>query len=93
MKYGIIVISLYLQREKILMVFIRPRILRSEKDEFNATSAKYSDTRQEQLNLSRFQESFDQLDRKTVLQPLADADLPRPFCQTAQCKSAAMMTK
>lgn len=79
--------------KKILMVFIRPSILRTENDGFNVTSGKYSDTRQAQIDIERFQEQFNQKDRATVLKPLYEADLPKPFCQTAQCKSAALMTK
>ena len=81
------------REKKILMVFIRPSILKTEKDEYNVTTEKYSDTRLEQIKIERFQEQFDQRDRNTVLKPLYEADLPKPFCQTASCKAQAMMTK
>jgi general secretion pathway protein D len=81
------------REKKILMVFIRPTILKTEKDEYNVTTGKYSDTRLEQIKIERFQEQFDQRDRDTVLKPLYEADLPKPFCQTPQCKAQAMMTK
>ena len=79
--------------KKILMVFIRPMILRSEKDGLDVSSAKYSDAREEQLNIQRFQEQFNAKDQSATLRPLYEADLPKPFCQTAQCKAAALTTK
>jgi general secretion pathway protein D len=79
--------------KKILMVFIRPMILRSEKDGLDVSSAKYSDAREEQLNIQRFQEQFNAKDQSATLRPLYEADLPKPFCQTAQCKAAALSTK
>lgn len=81
------------REKKILMVFIRPTILKTEKDEYNVTTGKYSDTRLEQIKIERFQEQFNQRDRDTVLKPLHEADLPKPFCQTAQCKAQVMTTK
>lgn len=81
------------REKKILMVFIRPTILKTEKDEYNVTTGKYSDTRLEQIKIERFQEQFDQRNRDTVLKPLYEADLPKPFCQTPQCKAQATMTK
>lgn len=84
------------REKKILMVFIRPSILRTGKDEYNVTSEKYSDTRQEQLKVQRFQETFVQRDRDAVLKPMREADLPIPFCKAGQpCSKtqAQMMTK
>ncbi len=67
------------REKKVLMVFIRPVILRTEASTVNVSGAKYNDTRLEQLNISRAQEAFDPKNRDSVLKPLTQAKLPRPF--------------
>ena len=67
------------REKKVLMVFIRPVILRTEANTVRVSGAKYDDTRREQLAISRAQESFNQLNRDSVLKPLNNAKLPRPF--------------
>lgn len=67
------------REKKVLMVFIRPIILRTEAGTVNVSGAKYNDTRLEQLAIARAQESFNQNNRDTVLKPLKNAKLPKPF--------------
>ncbi|MDX2345559.1 MAG: secretin N-terminal domain-containing protein [Legionella sp.] len=67
------------REKKVLMVFIRPVILRTEANTINVSGAKYNDTRIEQLAISRSQEEFNQHNRDMVLKPLTQAKLPRPF--------------
>lgn len=67
------------REKKILMVFIRPVILRTEDNVLQVSGAKYNDARLEQLLISRSQESFDSHNKDTVLPPLHNAQLPKPF--------------
>jgi len=67
------------REKKILMVFIRPVILRTEANTLQVSGAKYNDARLEQLDISRAQESFNRHDKDTVLPALNNAVLPRPF--------------
>ena len=67
------------REKKVLMVFIRPLILRTEANTVYVSGAKYNDTRLEQLNISRSQEAFDPRNSDSVLKPLREAKLPRPF--------------
>lgn len=66
------------REKKVLMVFIRPGIIRNEHDEIQVTGSKYNDTRQTELDFIR-NEDYDPHDRKTVLKPLESANLPKPF--------------
>lgn len=72
--------------KKVLMVFIRPTILNTEATAVNVSGAKYNDMRLEQLNISRAQETFNQKNQETILKPLNNAHLPRPFKQKAYTK-------
>jgi general secretion pathway protein D len=74
------------REKKILMVFIRPVILRTEASTVNLSGGKYNDTRLEQLAISRAQESFDQANRDTILKPLKIEKLPKPFNYSKQSK-------
>ncbi|MDF1646065.1 MAG: secretin N-terminal domain-containing protein [Legionellaceae bacterium] len=74
------------REKKVLMVFIRPVILQSEASTVNVSGAKYNDTRLEQLSIARSQESFNQKNKDTVLKPLKDAKLPKPFKQEKRQK-------
>lgn len=70
------------QREKkVLMVFIRPHILNTDKDAMEFTGAKYNHVRQDQLDVARFQEEYRKSDMATVAVPWSQADLPKPFCR------------
>lgn len=70
------------QREKkVLMVFIRPHILKSDKDVLEFTGAKYNHVRQDQLDIARFQEEYRKSDMATVAAPWSQATLPKPFCR------------
>ena len=66
------------REKKVLMVFIRPRILRTEQDATQMTGGKYDDLREYQLNWLRTQK-YDERNNQTVLAPLKAADLPIPF--------------
>ena len=70
-----------LREKKVLMVFIRPCILKSELDNVQMTGGKYNDIRQTQLDWLRTQE-FNPQNKKTVLPPLQLSNLPKPFSRT-----------
>ena len=57
--------------KRVLMVFIKPIILRNEKDNLQATGGKYNHVRQYQLDWLRSQEIYDQSNNETVLPPLS----------------------
>jgi len=65
--------------KKVLMVFIRPKILRNERDGLQVTSGKYHDVRQTELAFTHDQEEYDARNKRTVLPPLHSAKLPQPF--------------
>ncbi|KTC67897.1 type II protein secretion LspD [Legionella birminghamensis] len=67
------------REKRVLMVFIRPIILRNPRDSFSVTGGKYNDLRQYQLDSLRQQESFHQSDDEIVLPALSGAELPKPF--------------
>jgi general secretion pathway protein D len=69
------------REKKVLMVFIRPHILRSERDTLNATGAKYNELRQEQLAMLR-KEQYNEHNRDSLLRPWHLNELPRPFAPT-----------
>ena len=71
------------REKKILMVFIRPCILRSEQDTVQVTGGKYNALRQYQLDWLRSQE-YNPENSQTVLAPLHTAPLPRPFAGPPQ---------
>jgi general secretion pathway protein D len=66
------------REKRVLMVFIRPIILRNERDSLQVSGAKYNDIRQYQLDWLRTQQ-FDETSDDTVLPPLTQAELPKPF--------------
>lgn len=66
--------------KKVLMVFIRPHILRTEHDALQVTGGKYNHLRQDQLNIGRSQESYTPYINKTIVPPLHTSALPKPFC-------------
>ncbi|MFZ4077151.1 MAG: type II secretion system secretin GspD [Legionellaceae bacterium] len=67
------------REKKILMVFIRPVILRTEDNGLHVTGTKYADTREAQLAIARDQDQYNAFDQKTVLPALRNATLPKPF--------------
>lgn len=67
------------REKRVLMVFIKPIILRNEREDLQVTGEKYNDVRQYQLDWLRSQEAFEQADIETVAPPLTQARLPRPF--------------
>ncbi len=73
--------------KKVLMVFIRPHILRTEHDAVEVTGGKYNHVRQDQLDIARSQEQYDPYNNKTIVPPLHQSALPKPFA------SSRMMTK
>lgn len=66
------------REKKVLMVFIKTSILRSEHDALNATGTKYNDTRQVELEMLREHE-YDPHNADSLLKPLRSAELPMPF--------------
>ncbi|HAU1151391.1 TPA: type II protein secretion LspD [Legionella pneumophila] len=77
--------------KRVLMVFIKPIILRNERDNLHVTGEKYNYVRQYQLDWLRSQEAFEQTDDETVLPPLTQGNLPVPFSKPPQYSSK--MTK
>ncbi|WP_058534881.1 GspD family T2SS secretin variant LspD [Legionella saoudiensis] len=71
--------SIHTRDKRVLMVFIKPIILRNERDTVNATDQRYNHTRQYQLDWLRSEEAYLQSNNSTVLPALKRADLPRPF--------------
>lgn len=80
------------REKKVLMVFIRPCILRTEKDSQQATNGKYNNVRQTELNFVR-NEDFNPANQNTVLQPLKTAELPRPFTRPPRRPNLLMKSK
>ncbi|HAT1972116.1 GspD family T2SS secretin variant LspD [Legionella pneumophila serogroup 1] len=72
--------------KRVLMVFIKPIILRNERDNLHVTGEKYNYVRQYQLDWLRSQEAFEQTDDETVLPPLTQGNLPVPFSSPPQSK-------
>jgi general secretion pathway protein D len=65
--------------KRVLMIFIRPVILRSERDAVEISGAKYNDIRQYELQMLR-QEPYTKGNEGMILPPLTQAELPKPFC-------------
>lgn len=70
--------SIDTHEKRVLVVFIRPTILRSENDNLIVSGAKYNDMRQTELNEFR-DDNYDKRNKLTILPPLATAQLPKPF--------------
>lgn len=68
------------REKKVLMVFIRPIILKNEDNNLQVSGSKYFDVRQTQLDFVRNQEEYRDNNKETVLPPLQTAVLPKPFC-------------
>ncbi|MDP3267753.1 MAG: GspD family T2SS secretin variant LspD [Legionella sp.] len=84
--------------KRVLMVFIKPIILRNERENLQVTGEKYNDVRQYQMDWLRSQEEYEQSDNQTLLPPLTQADLPLPFASppasiTTPAVPSHLMTK
>lgn len=66
------------REKRVLMVFIRPIIIRNEKSGYEVTGGKYNNLREYQLEWLRRQE-FHKNNKDVVLPALTRATLPRPF--------------
>lgn len=69
------------REKKVLMVFIRPIILKTEQQTLHVTGSKYQDIRQYQLDYIREQEEYNEKNNDSLLPPLHETHLPKPFCQ------------
>ena len=79
------------QREKkVLMVFIRPHILKNEHDVLDFTGKKYNHMRHDQLDIARFQEEYNKTDANTVAPAWHQSRLPKPFCKKSKLAAAKM---
>jgi general secretion pathway protein D len=72
------------REKKVLMVFIRPHILRTEQDAQYVTGGKYNHVREDELNIARSQEQYNPYDKATIAPPWHRSTLPKPFCRTTQ---------
>jgi general secretion pathway protein D len=79
------------REKKVLMVFIRPRILKSEPDTLRITGAKYNDLRQDQLEMLRKQ-TYNSHTNDSLLPPWHINALPKPFTRPAPQQNV-MVTK
>jgi len=70
--------------KKVLMVFIRPHILRTEHDAMEITGGKYNHMRQDQLDIAHAQEEYLPNINRTIVPPLHQSALPKPFCHKVQ---------
>jgi general secretion pathway protein D len=78
------------QREKrVLMVFIRPRILASEKEGLEITGTKYNHLRMDQLDIAKSQDEFNKTDRNTIIPAWHSSTLPKPFCRATNTPKTA----
>jgi general secretion pathway protein D len=66
------------REKRVLMVFIRPIILKTERDSYRVTGAKYNDLRQYQLDWLRDQD-YNPDNERIAMPPLVSAELPKPF--------------
>ena len=74
--------NLVTREKRVLMVFIKPIILRNERESLQITGSKYNDVRQVQLDWIRSQEIYEQNNNETISPPLTQMNLPRPFNRT-----------
>jgi general secretion pathway protein D len=76
--------------KKVLMVFIRPHILKTERDALEISGSKYNHVRQDQLTIARDQEEYTPYINKTIVPPLHQSALPKPFCHVTPAKQPVM---
>lgn len=79
------------REKKVLMVFIRPIIIRTEQDDLYLSGKKYAKVRDEEIEYIRREEVYDPRNMKdTVLKPLDLQQLPKPFSELHQRKPLLM---
>ncbi|WP_051555066.1 GspD family T2SS secretin variant LspD [Legionella fairfieldensis] len=78
------------REKRVLMVFIRPVILRNENEAVHVTGGKYNDIRQYELDMLR-QQPYNRANQDMILPALNRATLPKPF--NHRNKPAYAMTK
>lgn len=69
------------REKKVLMVFIRPHILRTEKDNLEITGSKYNHMRMDQIDIARSQDEYNRTDKNTIAPAWHTTNLPKPFCK------------
>src|SRR3990167_610273 len=69
------------REKKVLMVFIRPHILKTEGEGLEVTGSKYNHVRFDQLDIARSQDEYNKTDRKTIIPAWHTTNLPKPFCR------------
>ncbi|KTD11746.1 type II protein secretion LspD [Legionella gratiana] len=67
------------REKRVLMVFIKPIILRNERENMYMTGQKYNNVRQYELDWLRSQDAYVQSNNATVMPALKRAELPKPF--------------
>lgn len=70
--------------KRVLLVFIKPTILKNQHDAVQVTTGKYQDVRNEQLAFVREQEIYNPENDASTLPPLNQATLPKPFAHPPQ---------
>lgn len=76
------------REKRVLMVFIKPIILRNQQDTLSVSGGKYNDVRQLELDWLRSQEIFSESNKQTALPPLVNEALPKPFSRPPQALPA-----
>lgn len=80
------------REKKVLMVFIRPHIIRTERDTVQVSSAKYNNVREDQLTFLR-DEAYHNKINASLAPPLHESTLPTPFSGHATKPVNQAMTK
>lgn len=80
------------REKKVLMVFIRPHIIRTERDTVQVSSAKYNNVREDQLTFLR-DEAYHNKINASLAPPLHESTLPTPFSGRATKPVNQAMTK
>lgn len=78
------------REKKVLMVFIRPRILGTEQNVLQISGEKYNHVRADQLALIHSLDGYQANNQDSLMKPLTQADLPKPFCKPP-CRQLSMM--
>jgi general secretion pathway protein D len=71
--------NIHSSEKRVLMVFIKPIILRTPQDDLHVTGQKYNDVREYQLDWLRSEEVFNQVEDEAIMPAFTKAELPRPF--------------
>lgn len=66
------------REKRVTMVFIRPIILKTERDGLSVTGSKYNDLRKYQLDWLRSQ-TYNKKNQDILLKPLEQVTIPKPF--------------